>query len=80
MARRERIELNLPLSSICLPLLGSGRGDITLAKSFELVWDALMTELSDDSSWSIHFAARRRRSFDLIKDLLLAKKAENEAA
>ncbi|MEU9323347.1 alpha/beta fold hydrolase [Streptomyces canus] len=80
VARRERIELNLPLSSICLPLLGSGRGDITLAKSFELVWDALMTELSDDSSWSIHFAARRRRSFDLIKDLLLAKKAENEAA
>ena len=80
VARAERRELGLPLSSICLPLLGSGRGDMTLAKSFELVWDALMTELSDDSSWSIHFAARRRRSFEQLKELLLAKKAENEAA
>ncbi|MEU9167383.1 alpha/beta fold hydrolase [Streptomyces sp. NPDC048420] len=79
LARKERRDLKLPLSSICLPLLGSGRGDITLSRSFELVWGALMDELSDDGSWSIHFAARRSSSFDLIKKLLLAKKAENEA-
>ncbi|MEW1825395.1 alpha/beta fold hydrolase [Streptomyces sp. NPDC088196] len=79
LARKERRELGLPLSSVCLPLLGSGRGDITLARSFELVWDALMTELADDSSWNIHFAARRKRSFELLKERLLAKKAEREA-
>lgn len=79
VARRERHELDLPLSSICLPLFGSGRGGITLARSFELVWEALMSELSNDSSWSIHFATRRRRSFDLLKERLLAKKEENEA-
>ncbi|MFK4101152.1 alpha/beta fold hydrolase [Streptomyces sp. NPDC019531] len=78
VARKERRELDLPLSSICLPLLGSGRGDITLDKSFDLVWEALMTELAEDSSWSIHFAARRRSSFELLKKRLLAKRAESE--
>jgi pimeloyl-ACP methyl ester carboxylesterase len=79
LARRERHELDLPLSSICLPLFGSGRGGITLSRSFDLVWEALMTELSNDSSWSIHFATRRRRSYDMLKERLLAKKQENEA-
>ncbi|MFJ9009304.1 esterase/lipase family protein [Streptomyces canus] len=79
LARKERRELGLPLSSVCLPLFGSGRGDITLTRSFDLVWAALMTELSDDGSWSVHFAARRRRSFDQLKERLLAEKARNEA-
>ncbi|MEU6347731.1 alpha/beta fold hydrolase [Streptomyces sp. NPDC047072] len=81
VARRERRELGLHLSSICLPLFGSGRGDITPDRSFDLVWGALMSELSDDSdsSWSIHFAARRRRSFDRLRERLLAKQAEHDA-
>lgn len=79
LARRERRELDLPLSSICLPLFGSGRGGITVARSFDLVWDALMSELSNDSSWSIHFATRRRRNFEMVKERLLARKEQNEA-
>ena len=71
--------MDLPLSSVCLPLFGEDGGDITLARSFEAMWGALMTELSDDSSWSIHITARRRYSYDTLKELLLAKKATNEA-
>ncbi|MCX5252799.1 hypothetical protein OOK27_01240 [Streptomyces canus] len=79
VARRERHEMDLPLSSICLPLFGAGRGGITLARSFELIWDALMTELCDDTSWSIHFAVRRQRNFDLLMERLLTIKEENGA-
>lgn len=79
LARKERHELGLSLASVCLPLLGSGRGGMTSERSFDLIWDALMQELSNDSSWSIHFAARREQTFELLKERLKAKKEENEA-
>ncbi|WP_328751252.1 alpha/beta fold hydrolase [Streptomyces sp. NBC_00285] len=79
VARRERREHDLPLGSMCFPLFGSGRGGSAVARSFDLIWGALMTELCDDSSWSIHFAVRKRHNFDLIKQRLLTKKEDDGA-
>jgi pimeloyl-ACP methyl ester carboxylesterase/O-acetyl-ADP-ribose deacetylase (regulator of RNase III) len=78
LARRERQELGLPLRSICLPLFGAGRGRMSAARSFELVWDALTGELADDPTWTVHFTARRRSVVDLICGRLQAKKIESD--
>nr|WSX77055.1 alpha/beta fold hydrolase [Streptomyces sp. NBC_00899] len=80
LARRERQELGLPLSSICFPLFGAGRGEMSVLASFELIWVPLMNELADDPSWSIHFATRRRAIFDLLLSRLQAKKRAHEQA
>ncbi|MFF5435940.1 alpha/beta fold hydrolase [Streptomyces achromogenes] len=78
LARRERQALGLDLRSICLPLFGSGRGRMSAARSFELVWEALAGELADDPTWTVHFTARRRSVVDLICGRLQAKKAESD--
>ncbi|NGN65747.1 alpha/beta fold hydrolase [Streptomyces sp. A7024] len=74
LARREREELRAPLSSICFPLFGSGRGGMSAVESFELIWESMMSELADDPSWSIHFMSRRRSHFDLLYGRIQAKK------
>ncbi|MET9555138.1 alpha/beta fold hydrolase [Streptomyces sp. NPDC006645] len=74
LARREREELKVQLTSICIPLFGAGRGGININKSFDLIWDPLMSELSNDASWEIHFTTRRRQNFDQVYKLLQAKK------
>ncbi|GGT56847.1 hypothetical protein GCM10010271_70790 [Streptomyces kurssanovii] len=74
LARREREELGIPLSSICFPLFGAGRGRMSVVESFELIWDSMMNELADDPSWTIHFTTRRRTIFDLLYGRLQAKK------
>lgn len=74
LARQEREELGIPLSSICFPLFGAGRGKMSAAESFELIWESLMSELADDPTWNIHFTTRRRTIFDLLHGRLQAKK------
>ncbi|MFF8842103.1 alpha/beta fold hydrolase [Streptomyces sp. NPDC015127] len=74
LARRERDELGLPLNSICFPLFGAGRGGMSVSESFELIWEPMMSELSDDPSWSIHFTTRRRTIHDLLHGRLQAKR------
>lgn len=74
LARREREELGISLSSISFPLFGAGRGRMSAVESFELIWEATMNELADDPSWSIHFTTRRRTIFDLLCGRLQAKK------
>ncbi|MER7045040.1 alpha/beta fold hydrolase [Streptomyces jumonjinensis] len=74
LARRERDELGLPLSSICFPLFGAGRGKMSVSESFERIWESMTSELADDPNWSIHFTTRRRTIFDLLHSRLQAKK------
>lgn len=78
LARRERKELGLPLSSICFPLFGAGRGEMSVLESFDLIWEPLMNELADDPTWSVHFTTRRRTIFDLLLGRLQAKKRAYE--
>ncbi|MFI5866184.1 alpha/beta fold hydrolase [Streptomyces sp. NPDC051546] len=78
LARQERAEQGLALSSICFPLFGAGRGGMSVSESFELIWEALMSELADDPSWSIHFTTRRKTIFHLLHEKLRAKQRAHE--
>ncbi|MER7728967.1 alpha/beta fold hydrolase [Streptomyces sp. NPDC096323] len=78
LARQERNEQGLALSSICFPLFGAGRGGMSVSESFELIWEPLMSELAEDPSWSIHFTTRRKTIFDLLHKRLHAKKRAYE--
>ncbi|MFE0106955.1 alpha/beta fold hydrolase [Streptomyces sp. NPDC059009] len=80
LARSERAELDLDLSSICLPAFGAGRGGMDVAGSFDLIWDALMSELDRDPSWTIHFTTRRWQNYELLWTRLKEKKAAVEQA
>lgn len=74
LARQERVEQGLALSSICFPLFGAGRGGLSVSESFELIWEPLMSELAEDPSWHIHFTTRRKTIFDLLHGRIRAKK------
>jgi hypothetical protein len=65
-ARRERTELDLPLRSVCFPLLGAGRGGLSPAVSFAWLWTALERELRENGAWDVHFITRDRVTADLI--------------
>lgn len=55
VARRERLELDLPLRSICFPLFGAGLGGLNAEVCFEWMWRAVDQELQHDDTWEIHF-------------------------
>src|SRR5580658_6928870 len=58
-ARSERAEpgLSLTLTSICFPLLGSGRGGLDPQTSLRKIWHAITEEARHDPTWTIHFAS-----------------------
>ncbi|MFE7369328.1 alpha/beta fold hydrolase [Streptomyces anulatus] len=74
LARQERGEHGSDFSSICFPLFGAGRGEMSVSESFELIWQSLISELAEDPSWSIHFTTRRKTIFDLLHKRLHTKK------
>ncbi|GGV15352.1 hypothetical protein GCM10010260_63100 [Streptomyces filipinensis] len=47
-----------PLRSVCLPLLGSGRGGLPYAVSLAAVWAAVEAELARGADWDVHFVVR----------------------
>ncbi|MEU6589595.1 macro domain-containing protein [Streptomyces sp. NPDC046881] len=53
LARHESEFLSLPMSSICFPLLGSGRGGLPVETVARRLLDALRAELRRDPSWSV---------------------------
>jgi pimeloyl-ACP methyl ester carboxylesterase/O-acetyl-ADP-ribose deacetylase (regulator of RNase III) len=55
LARRESANLDVPLRSVCFPLLGAGLGNLDPVQSFNWMWKALVSELRRDPSYSIHF-------------------------
>ncbi|MFC8230562.1 hypothetical protein [Streptomyces sp. NPDC057287] len=59
-----------PLRSLCLPLLGAGRGGLTPLESFGALWPAVEAELARGAPWDIHFVVRRHARADLIARLL----------
>lgn len=48
-----------PLRSVCLPLLGSGRGGLTYQQSIDAVWSAVDAELSRGADVALHLIVRR---------------------
>ncbi|OON82784.1 hypothetical protein [Streptomyces tsukubensis] len=67
---RESAGEDPPLLSICLPLLGSGRGGLTPLESFGALWPAVEAELARGAPWEIHFVVRGHAHADLVERLL----------
>ncbi|MFE4451993.1 hypothetical protein [Streptomyces sp. NPDC056796] len=59
-----------PLRSLCLPLLGAGRGGLTPVESFGALWTAVEAELARGAPWDIHLVVRRPARADLVARLL----------
>ncbi|MEU1119217.1 MULTISPECIES: hypothetical protein [unclassified Streptomyces] len=59
-----------PLTSVCLPLLGAGRGGLPPLESFGALWAAVEAELARGADWDIHFVVRRHARADLVERLL----------
>ncbi|MFD9269850.1 hypothetical protein ACFWB1_24980 [Streptomyces goshikiensis] len=59
-----------PLRSLCLPLLGAGRGGLTATVSFAAVWAAVEAELARGGDWDLHFLVRRPERALLVAELL----------
>lgn len=60
-----------PLTSICLPLLGAGRGGLPPLESFGALWAAIEAELARGARWDVHLVVRRHARADLVERLLL---------
>lgn len=68
LARAERKTLALPLTSICFPLLGAGRGVLPAADAAAHLLGAVREELRRDPSWSVLLVTRRREYVGLFRD------------
>ncbi|MET7291494.1 macro domain-containing protein [Streptomyces griseoloalbus] len=68
LARAERKTLALPLTSICFPLLGAGRGGLPAADAAAHLLGAVREELRRDPSWSVLLVTRRREYVGLFRD------------
>ncbi|SOE08133.1 macro domain-containing protein [Streptomyces sp. Ag109_G2-15] len=53
LARRESEFLSLPMSSICFPLMGTGRGGLSVETAARALLGAIRAELRQDPSWSV---------------------------
>lgn len=59
-----------PLTSVCLPLLGAGRGGLSPLESFSALWAAVEAELVRGADLDVHFVVRRHARGDLVERLL----------
>lgn len=67
LARAERQSLGLPLTSICFPLLGAGRGGLPPGDAAAQLLGAVRGELRRDPSWSVLLVTHKRESAELLK-------------
>ncbi|WP_223180959.1 hypothetical protein [Streptomyces griseicoloratus] len=59
-----------PLTSVCFPLLGSGRGGLPHAASIAAVWAAVEAEWARGARWEIHLVVRAPSRAQLVERLL----------
>ncbi|MER7673400.1 hypothetical protein ABTY61_33745 [Kitasatospora sp. NPDC096128] len=71
----EHRQFDPPLRSICLPLLGSGRGGLPYEVSLGMLWAAVEAELIRGAQWEVHLVVRRSAVADLIERQLTSVKA-----
>jgi O-acetyl-ADP-ribose deacetylase (regulator of RNase III) len=69
LARAEREEFDPPLSSICFPLMGAGRGRVSPVVSARWIGWAVHEELQRDPRWTVHMVTRNRATAEAIADL-----------
>ncbi|MER7968445.1 hypothetical protein ABTX35_05440 [Streptomyces sp. NPDC096080] len=56
-----------PLSSVCFPLLGSGRGGLPYRISLGAVWAGVEAELARGAAWDVHFVVRSPEAAALLE-------------
>ncbi|MEY9995974.1 O-acetyl-ADP-ribose deacetylase (regulator of RNase III) [Streptomyces sp. V4I8] len=66
MLAEERDRFDPPLRSVCLPLIGSGRGGLSYQQSLHALWAAVEAELARGADWDLHLIVRRAASADLL--------------
>ncbi|RMI29220.1 macro domain-containing protein [Streptomyces triticirhizae] len=69
LARAERAAFDPPLRSICFPLMGSGRGGVSVGSSASWIGWAIHEELTRDPDWTVHLVVRNRATARAIADL-----------
>ncbi|MFD6878653.1 MULTISPECIES: hypothetical protein [unclassified Streptomyces] len=68
-----------PPTSVCLPLLGAGRGGLGPAESLAAVWAAVEAELARGAGWDIHLVVRSHERAQLVRELLGPPAADTAA-
>ncbi|MFE1556419.1 hypothetical protein ACFW6V_15745 [Streptomyces sp. NPDC058734] len=58
--------------SVCLPLIGAGRGGLAPADSLAAVWAAVEAELARGGDQDLHLLVRHPERADLVEELLTA--------
>lgn len=69
-ARTERANPEVPLNSICFPLLGAGRGGLNPQDSLRSIWQAIKEETRNDPAWTIHLASWKPGEAEMIYNTL----------
>ncbi|KAB8166354.1 Appr-1-p processing protein [Streptomyces sp. 3MP-14] len=69
LARAERAAFDPPLRSICFPLMGSGRGGVSVESSASWIGWAIHEELTRDPDWTVHLVVRNRVTARAITNL-----------
>ncbi|MFF4318052.1 hypothetical protein [Streptomyces sp. NPDC001568] len=68
-----------PPASVCLPLLGAGRGGLAPAESLAAVWAAVEAELARGADWDVHLVVRSPERAQLVRELLGSTAADTAA-
>jgi O-acetyl-ADP-ribose deacetylase (regulator of RNase III) len=66
LARAERDAYDPPLSSICFPLMGAGRGRVAPEISAGWIGWAVHEELARDPAWTVHLVIRNRATANAV--------------
>ncbi|WP_225850294.1 hypothetical protein [Streptomyces sp. HPF1205] len=69
-AAAEQNAFEPPLRSLCLPLLGAGRGGLAPEDSLRRMLAALGPALAENPSWDVHLVTRRWENAGLVVDVL----------
>ncbi|MDT0309013.1 macro domain-containing protein [Streptomyces sp. DSM 44917] len=73
LARAERDAYDPPLSSLCFPLIGTGRGRVPPEVSARWIGWAVHEELVRDPDWTVHLVIRNRATAASIANLGTAR-------
>ncbi|MFJ5776138.1 macro domain-containing protein [Streptomyces sp. NPDC093094] len=79
LAEEERC-FDPPLRSVCLPLLGAGRGGLRPEESLAALWAAVEAELARGASWEVHLVVRRPTVAALVQRMLAVRSSDRAEA
>ncbi|MEV7008572.1 hypothetical protein [Streptosporangium sp. NPDC051022] len=70
LATAEREDFSPPLSSLCFPLIGTGRGGLSLETGLYWLWTAIAESLGRHPRWAIHLSVPRPDVTERVLEIL----------